>query len=652
MGQDDEDIDQLLGEIPRATSAPPHLDEFRPGRDSTIAQQQEDGLTSSETDSNSSGMYPEGFTTFTPPRAAFDAFGFGLSNSKSVNRGSCTTTSHDSAFPQDETGNLVQLPPNDPAKFTGGYVDNGLYRHSQRSATEYYDYLRSLQQDRILQAQKQQVFLFQRELEEERQRRLQQHILQQQIHDRAAHLYGLQTQALLAAAVAPYRAGRQLQPSAVNRDVYHRQPTSQGHIDSICRYYAQGYCSRGDQCPYLHIQAPVTGNRADKYPSRAGKSSVSRTRKKQSNGGYVYATGLENEDADEDGFYGSSKSLLYHDLQQLQLGSSNEQALRYSSLKEVEGRIYSIAKDQYGCRFLQRRFDEGVAEDLQKIFEEIIDHIVDLMTDPFGNYLVQKLLEVCTEDQRLEILRVVCSGDELISISLNMHGTRAVQKLIETLKSPEQVSMITSSLEQGIVILIKDLNGNHVVQRCLQRLGNEENQFIFDAAAQHCVEVGTHRHGCCVLQRCVDFSKGVQKERLVGEIAANALVLSQDQYGNYVVQYILDEAPWIAPEVMAQLEGHHAHLAMQKFSSNVVEKCLKQGADDKRARIIHELTKSAFLGQLLQDPFANYVIQCALTVTKGALHASLVEAIRPHLPALRSSPYGKRILCRTNLKKA
>ena len=56
--------------------------------------------------------------------------------------------------------------------------------------------------------------------------------------------------------------------------------------------------------------------------------------------------------------------------------------------------------------------------------------------------------------------------------------TRAVQKLIETLKTPQQVSMVISALKPGVMALIKDLNGNHVVQRCLQYLSNEENQVI------------------------------------------------------------------------------------------------------------------------------------------------------------------------------
>ncbi|KAJ7527351.1 hypothetical protein O6H91_16G049800 [Diphasiastrum complanatum] len=329
-----------------------------------------------------------------------------------------------------------------------------------------------------------------------------------------------------------------------------------------------------------------------------------------------------------------------------------QQQPKYSSLEEVKGRIYAIAKDQHGCRFLQRKFDEGSVEDVKTIFSEIFDNIVELMTDPFGNYLIQKFFEVCTESQRMQILSAVTETAELVSISLNMHGTRAVQKLIETLTSPEQVDMVIMSLQQGVVTLIKDLNGNHVVQRCLQRLSNKDSQFIFDAAVSHCVEIATHRHGCCVLQRCVDFASGPQRECLFSEIAANALVLSQDPYGNYVVQYILDlNILWASNEVMIRLGGNYAQLAMQKFSSNVVEKCLKLADEENRIRIVHELITSTFLGQMLQHEYANYVIQCALSVSKGALHSSLVEALRPHLATLRSSPYGKRILSRTNLKK-
>lgn len=63
-------------------------------------------------------------------------------------------------------------------------------------------------------------------------------------------------------------------------------------------------------------------------------------------------------------------------------------------------------------------------------------------------------------------------------------------------------------------------------------------KFIFDAVGEHCIPVGTHRHGCCVLQRCIDHASGVQKIQLIQKITAHSIELVQDAFGNYVVQYI------------------------------------------------------------------------------------------------------------------
>ncbi|KAB2023773.1 hypothetical protein ES319_D06G042100v1 [Gossypium barbadense] len=319
------------------------------------------------------------------------------------------------------------------------------------------------------------------------------------------------------------------------------------------------------------------------------------------------------------------------------------------SLVEFQGCIYYMAKDQKGCRFLQRIFDEGSCLDVQIIFNEVIENIVELMMDPFGNYLVQKLLDVCNEDQRLQIiLTVTKETGQLVRISLNTYGTRVVQKLIETLKSRQQISLIKSALKPGILDLIKDLNGNHVLQRCLQCLNNEDNKIIFDAAAKFCVDIATHRHGCCVLQRCIAHSNGPHRDKLITQISRNGLLLAQDPFGNYVVQYII-ELKVNSGNLLSQFKGHYVHLSMQKFSSHVVEKCLKHFAES-RSQIIRELTSVVHFEQLLQDPFANYVIQSALVVTKGPLHASLVDAVRPHT-ILRTSPYCKRIFSRNLLKK-
>jgi len=316
----------------------------------------------------------------------------------------------------------------------------------------------------------------------------------------------------------------------------------------------------------------------------------------------------------------------------------------YTSFDQLIGKVYLVSRDQQGCRFLQKKLEEEDPQTVEIIFEEVYDHITELMTDPFGNYLCQKLLEHCNDHQRLSIVETV--SPDLVSISKNMHGTRAVQKMIECLSSPAQVQLIVKVLSGSVVELIQDLNGNHVIQRCLNRLTPKDNQFIYDAvtSGSNCVQVATHRHGCCVLQRCIDHGSEKQKVQLIQEITKNALTLVQDPYGNYVVQYVLElPFPDLVDSLARGFVGHVRQLATQKFSSNVIEKCLSLSSPPTCSSMVREILIGDNLFVMLSDPFANYVVQTALSVSDSQLHLELVDAIRPHLAQLRNTPYGKRI---------
>ncbi|KAG4970027.1 hypothetical protein JHK82_035721 [Glycine max] len=157
--------------------------------------------------------------------------------------------------------------------------------------------------------------------------------------------------------------------------------------------------------------------------------------------------------------------------------SSQPLLYNFSPLAKFQGYIYYLAKDQNGCRFLQRMIDEGTSEDVLVLFNGVIDDVVELMIDPFGNYLVQKLLDVCGEDERLQVVSMLTEEPgQLVKTSLNLHGTRVVQKLITTVDSRKQIAMLRSAIQSGFLALIKDLNGNHVIQRCLQYFSCKDNE--------------------------------------------------------------------------------------------------------------------------------------------------------------------------------
>lgn len=386
----------------------------------------------------------------------------------------------------------------------------------------------------------------------------------------------------------------------------------------VCRYFASGFCSRGERCNFLHIEHSFSSNGAIMHKTRFNKS-----------------------------------------------GRVPLPASRYANLtiEECVGDIASMCLDQHGCRYLQRQLDSCDPNIVTLIFNEAIDHMVELMSDPFGNYLCQKLIEHISEEQRIEIVKSVAS--DLVQISKNMHGTRAVQKLVEHTSTPEENKIIRKALKGSVVALIQDLNGNHVIQKCLHKMEPNDNQFIYDAVAQHCVHVSTHRHGCCVMQRCIDHATYDQKLQLVAEIKKTALTLVQDAFGNYVVQYALDlNIPGLASDLIFQLQTKLHQLAKQKFSSNVVEKCLKSGDAICVIRVLRELlgedpdpnitpvpTMNPELIQqklidLLQDSYGNYVIQTCLSegaACAPAEYTRMANLLRPYVHHLRSAPYIKRI---------
>ncbi|KAL7951035.1 putative RNA-binding protein [Trichoderma barbatum] len=320
----------------------------------------------------------------------------------------------------------------------------------------------------------------------------------------------------------------------------------------------------------------------------------------------------------------------------------NEAMSRYQNmpLESFRGQIYELCKDQHGCRYLQKKLEEREGDQVHMIWLETNQHVIELMTDPFGNYLCQKLLEFCNDDERTVLIQN--ASKDMVRIALNQHGTRALQKMIEYVSTPQQVHLIIEALRFRVVELIQDLNGNHVIQKCLNKLTASDAQFIFDAVGNNCVEVGTHRHGCCVLQRCIDHATGQQKLWLIQRITEHARILVQDPFGNYVVQYIIDlNEPTFTEPIVASFQGCISQLSRHKFSSNVIEKCLRCAQAPSKDMIVEEILNE--MERFLRDSFANYVIQTALDFSTPHQKYRLVEAIRPVLPQVRTTPYGRRI---------
>lgn len=64
---------------------------------------------------------------------------------------------------------------------------------------------------------------------------------------------------------------------------------------------------------------------------------------------------------------------------------------RFHSKNKNFSFVFNISVDQHGSRFIQQKLEYCSGEDKASVFKEVLPHASKLMTDVFGNYVIQKV---------------------------------------------------------------------------------------------------------------------------------------------------------------------------------------------------------------------------------------------------------------------
>ncbi|TFK76423.1 ARM repeat-containing protein [Pluteus cervinus] len=318
-------------------------------------------------------------------------------------------------------------------------------------------------------------------------------------------------------------------------------------------------------------------------------------------------------------------------------------------LRDIFGYIVEFSGDQHGSRFIQQKLETATSDEKQIVFDEIVpNNTLQLIQDVFGNYVIQKLFEHGTQVQKT-LLANTMEG-HVLPLSLQMYGCRVVQKAIEYIL-PDQQACFVRELDAHVLKCVKDANGNHVIQKLIERVSADRLGFV-GSFRGNVYDLSTHPYGCRVLQRCLEHLPEEHTRPLLDELHRYTINLMQDQFGNYVIQFVLEHGrPQDRALVISKLRGQMLQMARHKFASNVCEKALVCADGANRHQLIDELMTPRQDGvspivTMMKDQFANYVLQRALTVVEGEQKEQLVGKVRPQLVSMKrySSAYSKHLV--------
>ena len=273
--------------------------------------------------------------------------------------------------------------------------------------------------------------------------------------------------------------------------------------------------------------------------------------------------------------------------------------------------LYNFLITQKGSRDAQNALSNMKEKEVDFLLNKIKNYISDITLDKYGNYFTHKLIQICVPAQRLKLIHSI--KGRFVEISNNSYGTHPLQSLMEIIVMPEEKKLILKYILGNESILAFDSKGTHILQKYISNTNDEDryelNINLLNLIDKLIVDIS----GVCVLIKLIKHSKDKKiLQKVSNYITANEpLFFIQHPYANYAVQSLIINqiALPFCSKIVETIVNNYLSLSMQKFSSNVVENCIKYGDESSVKKIYNAIIEQEKLESLLNNNYGNYVLE-------------------------------------------
>lgn len=312
--------------------------------------------------------------------------------------------------------------------------------------------------------------------------------------------------------------------------------------------------------------------------------------------------------------------------------------------KSVNGSWRIMLKDQKGSKLIQKKIEEKSPDFLNKLYEQIKNNLKEIMTDQYGNYVIQKFVEYCDKKVISEMFSQI--SNSLYEISINNYGTRPVQKMIENLSmnmSTQDINIILGMTKGNVLDLIKDINGNRVIQSIIQNFKNKELLSpLYKELNENITEILKTKSGCCVFSKVILNITENDLNLIVDNIIKNFASFINDEFGNISLKRLIKlNNENYNSKIFPCIKDSIINFSCQKFSSNVIEACIDNNTTLKKKTIEKLIEDDCIISKLIIDQFGNYIVQKALQNSEQKEFDIIINIIKNNEKKLKQSQHGK-----------